>query len=453
LSGQRFSLFAPRRAAFKGATVAIVTLLTSGLAASTAHGASVDGDRAQIAQIQKQIEEKGAEIEALVGEANQARANLSTLHAEIKRDEVLLAADTRAEQVAAALARQSAVVAYISAGNGSASGLSLLDGTTSVTRVMGGTHYLNLVNTHLDNNITQLEIAKSRTDDDRNQLVKQQDDAQHQLDQLTRAQADANSAITAQNETLTRVQADLTATLVRQKHQREAQARRAAERAIAAALAAAMQKADAAPTVAPSNAPASRDVSTSQTDPSGSGPSAPPPAQPAIAPAPPPAPIAAGGYANPLRAVSGLSPERIDSGVDYAGIGPVYAVGDGVVLNTFAGGWPGGTFIAYQLNDGPARGLVVYVAEDINPQVSVGSTVTANTVIGQMYGGPNGIETGWADPNAIPNAMARSYGQYHGGNSTAFGYNFSRFLQALGAPGGILQNPPTGTLPPGWPQW
>jgi len=34
--------------------------------------------------------------------------------------------------------------------------------------------------------------------------------------------------------------------------------------------------------------------------------------------------------------------------------------------------------------------------------------------------------------------MARTYGQYHGGNSTAFGYNFSRLLQSLGAPGGVL---------------
>ena len=38
----------------------------------------------------------------------------------------------------------------------------------------------------------------------------------------------------------------------------------------------------------------------------------------------------------------------------------------------------------------------MYTAEDLNPQVQVGSTVTANTVIGQMYGGPHGIEIGWA---------------------------------------------------------
>jgi len=36
-------------------------------------------------------------------------------------------------------------------------------------------------------------------------------------------------------------------------------------------------------------------------------------------------------YLNPLRAISGLSPERADEGVDFAGTGPVYAVGAGVV--------------------------------------------------------------------------------------------------------------------------
>ncbi|HEY2304895.1 MAG TPA: hypothetical protein VGI05_03345, partial [Streptosporangiaceae bacterium] len=42
-----------------------------------------------------------------------------------------------------------------------------------------------------------------------------------------------------------------------------------------------------------------------------------------------PAP-AASGYLNPLRAVSGLVPERVDQGVDFAGTGPVYAIGDAV---------------------------------------------------------------------------------------------------------------------------
>jgi hypothetical protein len=50
--------------------------------------------------------------------------------------------------------------------------------------------------------------------------------------------------------------------------------------------------------------------------------------------------------------------------------------------------------------------------------------------------------------------MAYGAGQFNGSNSTAFGYNFSGLLSFLGAPSGVLQNnPPTGDLPPGWPQW
>ena len=429
---------ASRRAPFLGAIVATAALVSNGLVAPAAHAATVDSDRAQIAQIQKQIAQKGAEIESLVRKANEARANLDALHVQIRHDERLLASDDRAEREAQALVRKTAVLAYIGHGGGGESALSMFQDTSSITQVMSGRHYLNSVNSHWDDSITQLQLAKARTDDDRRKLLEQQDHAQHVLDQLTSAQAEANDAIRAENAALTRVRSDLTSLLITQKHQKDAQARRAAERAIAVALAAATQKEDAAPTdAAPTDAPR------------GPAPRLDPPAT-AL---PPPKPVTGNGYANPFRSVAGLSAQRVDSGVDYAGSGPVYAVGNGVVLNVYAADWPGGTFIAYQLGDGPAAGLVVYTAEDLNPHVSVGSRVTANTVIGEMYGGPHGIEIGWADGSRIPNAMARSSGQYHGGNSTAFGYNFSRFLQALGAPGGILQNNPTGTLPAGWPQW
>jgi hypothetical protein len=144
---------------------------------------------------------------------------------------------------------------------------------------------------------------------------------------------------------------------------------------------------------------------------------------------------------------------RFDQGVDYQGFGKIYAVGDGVVLSTIGSGWPGGTFIAYRLTDGPARGLVVYAAEDIEPNVQVGEAVTSTTVLGHVYAGPDGIETGWADGSALPNTMARTYGQYNGENSTAFGYNFSQLLQSLGAPAGVPTSPPSGALPASWPRW
>ena len=164
-------------------------------------------------------------------------------------------------------------------------------------------------------------------------------------------------------------------------------------------------------------------------------------------------PSSTSGYANPLRAVSALSPERIDQGVDYHGYGPIFAIGSGVVLSVFNGGWPGGTFITYRLSQGPAAGLVVYAAEDIKPFVRIGQSVDSSTIIGTMYEGFDGIETGWADPTSSGETMARHFGQFGGSNSTQFGYNFSQLLQSLGSPGGILKNPPTGALLPGWPSW
>jgi murein DD-endopeptidase MepM/ murein hydrolase activator NlpD len=411
---------------------AIAVLATNGFFASASGAATVASDRARIEEIQKEIAKSGAKVESLGQKAAEASATLDGLRVKIRRDERLLVADEQSQREAAALARHAAVVAYADAGSVDPP-LAIFDRTSSITEAMSGRHYLDIVSAHWDDAITRLEVAKSRTDDDRGELLKAKSGAQQALDQATRAQADARAAIADQNATLTRLQADLTSSLQAQKRQQESEARQTAERAVATALAQATQKVDAAPMEPPS------------------GP-APRLSPPTIA-IPPPKPVTGVGYSNPFRSIASLTAERIDSGVDYAGTGPVYAVGDGVVVNIYANDWPGGTFIAYRLTDGPAEGLFVYTAEDLSPQVTVGSAVTANTVIGQMYGGPHGIEIGWADGSRIPNAMARSYGQYQGGNSTAFGYNFSRFLQGLGAPGGILQNDPTGTLPAGWPEW
>ena len=143
-------------------------------------------------------------------------------------------------------------------------------------------------------------------------------------------------------------------------------------------------------------------------------------------------------YLNPLRDVSGLVLERIDQGCDFAGSGPVYALGDGVVTNAQAynGGWSGG-WITYQLTDGPGQGLEVYIAENIVPTVQVGQAVNAYTVVGNMFDGDEGIETGWAQPGgvnaesqlAVAGAIA-GLGPF----PTAVGNNFDELLQSLGVP-------------------
>jgi hypothetical protein len=164
-------------------------------------------------------------------------------------------------------------------------------------------------------------------------------------------------------------------------------------------------------------------------------------------------------YVNPLRGVSGLTPERIDQGVDYAGSGPIYAIGDGVVVNTYNSGWPGGAFISYRLTDGPATGDVVYVAENVVPQVNVGQQVTAGTVVGTLIDAYPDMETGWADPPGYGDTLAMAAGQWSSYDDshdipTAYGENFSQLLASLGAPPGVtLAGPVSGTIAPGWPTW
>jgi hypothetical protein len=163
------------------------------------------------------------------------------------------------------------------------------------------------------------------------------------------------------------------------------------------------------------------------------------------------------GYRNPLRGVSGLSPERIDEGVDFAGSGPVYALGDAVITNATgnSAGWPGGGWITYQLTDGPDAGLMVYVAEDVTPTVQVGQHVLASTVIANMFAGGDGIETGWAQPSGL---SAESQLPEAGGISgngpfpTRIGVNFEELLQSLGVPAAPNRAQPAyGLVPASYP--
>jgi hypothetical protein len=162
-------------------------------------------------------------------------------------------------------------------------------------------------------------------------------------------------------------------------------------------------------------------------------------------------------YLDPLRSVSGLILERIDMGADFGGAGPVYALGDGVVTNATADnfGWPGGGWITYRLTDGPDAGLVVYLAEDVTPTVTVGETVTPDTVIANMYNGGDGIETGWAMPDGDSALSQLPEAGGIGGAGpfpTAVGMNFDDLLQVLGVPPAPnASQAPFGILPAGYP--
>ncbi len=158
-------------------------------------------------------------------------------------------------------------------------------------------------------------------------------------------------------------------------------------------------------------------------------------------------------YCNPYRAVSGLSPERIDQGVDYAGSGSIYAMGPGAIdlyRNRNDSGWPGGTFVSYKLSAGPAQGKVVYLAEniDLNPALHAGSFVYSGTVLGTLVDASPNSESGWGVEGE---GYTAEYSCYTEGCTTALGINFNELLVCLHAPSGIMEQ--TGCCPSasGWP--
>lgn len=372
--------------------------------------ADVKSDQAQVAQLGARITQDGALVQHLVVRYDQAEAQEVAVTAQLDAVRTHLATDRRAETKATSVLRQLALNSYM-ADSGDNSSLAVFDAGDAMSIAIEQ-EYAHVATEGLDDAIDAVEVDAQKTQSAELQLRSAQSQAEANVQQLAGARQAAQAALTSDDTLLSQVQGNLQALLAAAARQREA-AEEAEEEAMA-------------------DQPAS---SPSQ------------PVDATVNPSP-------GSYTNPLRAITALTPERVDQGVDYSGYGPIYAVGDGVVLSTVNSGWPGGTFIAYRLSDGPASGLVVYAAEDIDPLVSVGQAVTAGTVLGTMYEGPDGIETGWADPSGDGTSMANDAGQFSGSNSTAFGANFSQLLASLGAPPGILQNdPPTGDLPPQWPQW
>jgi len=166
--------------------------------------------------------------------------------------------------------------------------------------------------------------------------------------------------------------------------------------------------------------------------------------------------VATSGYVNPLADIQNLHPERIDMGVDYSGHGTIIAIGAGQISSIHNAGWPNGTFIEERLSSGPYAGKDWYYAEDITPTVQPGQTVTAGEPLGQMFQGPDGIETGWSVGTG-GTTLAASLGEQDpvgnpGDWSSAAGASASRLLQSLGAPPGVMQpGGPHGTMPAGYP--
>jgi murein DD-endopeptidase MepM/ murein hydrolase activator NlpD len=412
-------------------TLSALSVVMAGLVASAQPAAASAGtDQTDIARLEQQIAAQGAQAQVLVSRYNEVQARLDILNAQIAHNQKLVAVDQRAEKTAARALQAVAVKAYISGSELNSPALAMFSGTWSASAALARNEYLGIVNAKMDGVLNALKADQAVTRDAQGSLRSEQNQATKTLHQLASARDAATAAIASDEASLARVRGNLRSLLA------AANARhRAAQIAAEQRLAVPAPAAHTAAVLPIPAAPPSTTVPPAPTSP------------------PPVPPSSSNGYANPLRDVAALSAERIDQGVDYSGFGPIYAIGNGVVLSTVGNGWPGGTFIAYRLTDGPASGLVVFVAEDIQPSVQIGATVTSGTVLGHVYAGPDGIETGWADGSALPNTMARTYGQFDGSNSSAFGYNFSELLQRLGAPAGIPNSPPNGNLPPWWPRW
>jgi len=365
----------------------------------------VSADQAQVTALEQRIESDGAIVQRLVTSYDQTESEEATLDSELQATAAHLAADQRAEARARTVLRQLAIDNYVS-GCGASASLADFE-LSSAMNLAAQQEYSRIAAARLSDAVNAVALDEQQSEAAEATLHSEQVQAQATLAELSKAGQAAQLALDQDQQLLGQAQSNLEAltAVVEQLSDDEEEEEELAQ----------------------SFTPNPLSFSLNAT---------------------------AGSYVNPLRSINALYPERIDQGVDYSGYGPIYAIGDGVVLSTTNSGWPGGTFISYRLTDGPAGGLVVYAAEDIYPSVQVGASVTPDTVLGLMYEGPDGIETGWADPSGDGLTMARDAGQFSGANSTAFGANFSGLLQTVGAPPGVLQNdPPTGTLPPGWPVW
>lgn len=165
------------------------------------------------------------------------------------------------------------------------------------------------------------------------------------------------------------------------------------------------------------------------------------------------------GYTNPFRDVRGLKRRRIDQGVDYAGSGPILALGSGRVIKAtdMDPGWLDGGVVVYRLSQGPFAGKYVYVAENITVHVKAGQTVRAGQKIATLHDAYPYLEMGWAagkrDKTLADVDKHRCPCSDVGDWSTIEGRNFNHLLVMLGAPSGRPQpDPPKQSMPSGWPR-
>jgi murein DD-endopeptidase MepM/ murein hydrolase activator NlpD len=138
-------------------------------------------------------------------------------------------------------------------------------------------------------------------------------------------------------------------------------------------------------------------------------------------------PAAASSYVNPFSLSSNLVTGRVDQGVDFTGSGPIVAIGEGLVLQTGAPGWPEEGGVLYELLSGPLKGAVIFTYEGVDATVQPGQHVRAGEQIATFRPGGS-IETGLADSTGTP----LSHAEYYEGKVTQSGLEMLSLLQSLG---------------------
>jgi murein DD-endopeptidase MepM/ murein hydrolase activator NlpD len=138
------------------------------------------------------------------------------------------------------------------------------------------------------------------------------------------------------------------------------------------------------------------------------------------------------GYVNPLP---GFKLSRTDMGVDASAAPgtPIRAMGNAKVLGIQSNWYAGQPYVSYELLDGPQKGQVIYVAEQITPHVKAGDVVKAGEPIGVFAPSGTGIETGVGTHGwqTLAQSEGRTGDSTHG-NAPA-GIRYRKILEALGA--------------------
>lgn len=154
---------------------------------------------------------------------------------------------------------------------------------------------------------------------------------------------------------------------------------------------------------------------------------------------PPPDPNRAPQHAGGYSACTNATFAGCDQGVDFTGIGKVYALADCVITRVdFNTGWPGthgtgtGTVIAYRMTSGPRSGQFVYIAEAIGPVkgLKVGDTLVKGQLVGMLNSNYPGIETGFAQ-NAHGDAFGTTQDGKPGGPDPVHGRAMADFIKQL----------------------